>query len=159
MPILIVLLTVGLIAVDQFIKFLVKTQLAPIGSVTVIDGLLQFTYVENRGAAFGFLENQRWFFIIMTAAVICLIFYLIISKRITHRLFLFASAFIIAGGIGNLIDRIFLGYVVDYISLSFFPPVCNFADYCVTAGAILLIIYVLFFSEKSEKISKENLTK
>lgn len=155
MPILLILLTVGLVAVDQFIKFLVKTQLAPIGSVTAIDGLLQFTYVENRGAAFGFLENKRWFFIIMTAAVIGLIFYLIISKRITHRLFLFASAFIIAGGIGNLIDRIFLGYVVDYISLSFFPPVCNFADYCITTGAILLILYVLFFSEKTEKISKK----
>ena len=69
------------------------------------------------------------------------------------------KAVIIGGGIGNLIDRIFYGFVVDYISVSFFPPVCNFADYCITVGTLLLIVYVLFFSNvmKSEKkVNKSN---
>ena len=55
---------------------------------------------------------------------------------------------LIGGGIGNLIDRIAYGYVVDYLSLTFFSPVCNFADYCITIGVILLAVYLLFFSDK-----------
>ena len=64
-----------------------------------------------------------------------------------------AAALIIGGGLGNLFERIFLGYVVDYLSLSFFSPVCNFADYCITAGTVCLIVYLLFFSDflKSDK--------
>ena len=58
---------------------------------------------------------------------------------------------IIGGGIGNLIDRVFLGYVIDYIQLSFFPPVCNFADYCITAGTILFVIYIFFVSDFFQK--------
>ena len=69
------------------------------------------------------------------------------------------KAILIGGGIGNLIDRVFYGFVVDYLSVSFFSPVCNFADYCITVGTILLIVYVLFFSNvmKSEKkVNKSN---
>ena len=58
---------------------------------------------------------------------------------------------IIGGGIGNLIDRIFYGYVIDYLSLSFFPPVCNFADYCITVGAVLLVLYIIFFSDSKNR--------
>ena len=54
---------------------------------------------------------------------------------------------IIGGGLGNLFERVFLGYVTDYLSLSFFPPICNFADYCITAGTVCLIVYLLFFSD------------
>ena len=68
------------------------------------------------------------------------------------------KAVIIGGGIGNLIDRIFYGYVIDYISLSFFPPVCNFADYCITVGTVLLMVYVLFFSEVGKKELKNDKT-
>ena len=68
---------------------------------------------------------------------------------------------IIGGGLGNLFERIFLGYVVDYLSLSFFPPICNFADYCITAGTVCLIVYLLFFSDfmkndkKKEKLDEQ----
>ena len=60
------------------------------------------------------------------------------------------GAYIIGGGIGNLIDRIFLGYVIDYLQLSFFSPVCNFSDYAITVGTVLLVIYLLFFSDSSK---------
>ena len=58
---------------------------------------------------------------------------------------------IIGGGIGNLIDRIRLSYVIDYLQLSFFSPVCNFADYCITAGTVMLVVYLLFFSNLDKK--------
>ena len=70
------------------------------------------------------------------------------------KFFYVCAALIIGGGIGNLIDRIFFGYVIDYLSLSFFPPVCNFADYCITAGTIMLVIYLLFFSDVLDSSKK-----
>ena len=68
---------------------------------------------------------------------------------------LLAAALMIGGGIGNLIDRIWRGFVVDYLSLSFFPPVCNFADYCITIGAFLFVIVLLFFGGKDKKQTGE----
>ncbi|RGH89804.1 signal peptidase II [Ruminococcus bromii] len=82
-----------------------------------------------------------------------------VQEETVRKDVLYFCALIIGGGIGNLIDRIFYGFVVDYISVSFFPPVCNFADYCITVGTLLLIVYVLFFSNvmKSEKkVNKSN---
>ena len=67
------------------------------------------------------------------------------------KLFSVSAALIIGGGLGNLIDRIFVGYVVDYLALTFFPPVCNFADYAITAGTVLLIIYLIFYADKDKR--------
>ena len=152
MPVIALIIGALLAVADQVIKYFVLTHLQPVGSVTVIDGLLDLKYVENRGVAFGMFSDMRWFFVVVTAI-------LIFKKKPTGKLFYISAALIIGGGIGNLIDRVFYGFVVDYLSLSFFPPVCNFADYCITAGTILLVIYVLFFSNtiKSEKkVSKSD---
>ncbi len=143
-------------ALDYLIKILVMNNLKPVGSLTVIPGLFSLTYVENRGAAFGMLSNARWVFILFTILVIIALIYVVIKKRIESKLFNAAVILIIGGGIGNLIDRIFYGYVVDYLSVSFFPPVCNFADYCVTVGAALMVIYLLFFSDMFEKKDRKN---
>jgi signal peptidase II len=143
------LFSFAIVFVDQFVKVLVCAFLKPDGSLTVIDGLLYITYLENKGAAFGIFENARLFFIILTSAVIVALLFILKKTKIRSRLFLFAVALIIGGGIGNLIDRIFLGYVVDYIYVTFFPPICNFADYSVSLGVALLIVYLLFFHEKS----------
>lgn len=143
---------------DQIIKYFVNMYLKPVGSVTVIDNLLTFTYHENDGAAFGLFSQMRWLFILLTVLLMLFLLYLLISKKINSKLFYVSATLIIGGGIGNLIDRLFLGYVIDYIQLSFFPPVCNFADYCVTFGTVLLIIYILFFSDflkDSKKIKKD----
>ena len=78
-----------------------------------------------------------------------------IKTKPTSKFLLTSLSLVLCVGIGNLIDRIFLGYVIDYIQLSFFNPVCNFADYCITIGTALLVIYILFFTSNTpDKIKK-----
>ncbi len=132
-----------LAVIDQIIKYFVLRDLAPVGSVSVIDNVLSLVYVENRGIAFGMFQNMTWLFSVFTVVLIGVFLYLIIRKKLTGKLFYLSSMLIIGGGVGNLIDRMFRGYVVDYLALSFFPPVCNFADYCVTIGAVLFAVVIL----------------
>ena len=124
------------------------------GVVIAIPHLLDLNYVENRGVAFGMFENMRWIFVALTSVIIVILLYIIIFKKIKSKMFLISSALIIGGGIGNLIDRVLYGYVIDYLQLSFFSPVCNFADYAVTVGTVLLVIYLLFMSDSSKKENK-----
>ncbi len=156
MPYIVLGCSLLIAAIDYIIKILVINNLKPISSFAVIPGLFSLTYVENRGAAFGMLSDARWVFITFTVIVIAVMIYLMFKKRITSKLFNISAVLIIGGGIGNLIDRIFYGYVVDYLSVSFFPPVCNFADYCITVGAALLVIYLMFFSDFLSKKDKNN---
>lgn len=151
MPFIVLGLSLAVVIIDQAIKLSVIKLLKPVSSFTVIPGLFKLTYVENKGAAFGMLSNARWVFILFTIAVIIVLIYVLFKKRIKSKLFNTSLILIVGGGIGNLIDRIFYGYVIDYLSVSFFPPVCNFADYCITAGAVLLVIYLLFFSDSFKK--------
>lgn len=132
-----------LAGVDQVIKYFVLRDLAPVGQVSVIDNLLSLVYVENRGIAFGMFQGMFRIFSLLTVVLIGIFIYMIVKKTFTGKLFYIASTLIIGGGIGNLIDRVFRGFVVDYLSLSFFSPVCNFADYCVTIGAVLLAVSVI----------------
>lgn len=156
MPYIVIGLSLVVALIDYIIKILVLNNLKPIGSLAVIPGLFSLTYVENRGAAFGMLSNARWIFIVFTFIVIAVLIYFIFKKRITSKLFNISAILIIGGGIGNLIDRIFYGFVVDYLSVSFFPPVCNFADYCITVGAGLMVIYLIFFTDFLSKKDKQN---
>lgn len=156
MPFIAVAIGILLAVADQVIKLLVSTYLKEIGSVSVIDNLLSFTYVENSGVAFGSFAGNRWLFVVLTSALIAAIIFYMFKKKPKSRLFYTSVALIIGGGIGNLIDRIAYGYVIDYISLSFFPPVCNFADYCITVGTVLLMVYVLFFSDTAKKDIKND---
>ena len=138
--------------IDQVVKYFVVMYLEPVSTVTAIPHLLDLIYIENTGVAFGMFKNLRWIFVIVTLAVIVAFVILLFKNAGNNRLFSIASVLIIGGGIGNLIDRIFRGFVVDYLQLSFFPPVCNFADYCITAGTVVLVIYLLFYSELSSDI-------
>lgn len=149
------ILAAVLAIIDQVIKYFVAIYLQPVGTVSVIDNLFKLTYVENRGVAFGMFSDMRWIFVAFTSILIIVIILIMFTKHPKGTFFYICSALIIGGGIGNLIDRIFYGYVIDYLSLSFFPPVCNFADYCITAGTVLLVIYVLFFSELLNSESKK----
>jgi signal peptidase II len=114
-----------------------------------MNGIVELVYLENRGVAFGIFENWHLFFVILIPIIIATFLIIIKKVNINSVLFSLSSALIIGGGIGNLIDRIIRGYVIDYIRLSFFSPVCNFADYCISVGTALLIIYILFFHKKS----------
>lgn len=152
---LVIILSAVIVVIDQIIKYLVLEFLVPVGSVTVINNLFSLVYVENRGAAFGIFQNQVWIFSLITVLMIAVFVYILVSGKIKGKLFTTAAILIIGGGIGNLIDRIFRGFVVDYLSISFFPPVCNFADYCITIGAVLFIISMFITSDKkSEKTLK-----
>ena len=149
------LVIAGLVVViDQVIKYFVAMYLPQAGVVTAIPHLLDLNYVENPGVAFGMFENMRWIFVALTSVIIVILLYTIIFKKIKSKMFLISSALIIGGGIGNLIDRVLYGYVIDYLQLSFFSPVCNFADYAVTVGTVLLVIYLLFMSDSSKKENK-----
>lgn len=137
--------------IDQVIKCFVVAFLKPVSSVTAIPYILNLSYVENKGVAFGMFSNMRIVFIIVTSIVIILFAYLLTKNYKKSKLFSVSAALIIGGGLGNLIDRIFVGYVVDYLALTFFPPVCNFADYAITAGTVLLIIYLIFYADKDKR--------
>ncbi len=156
MPYIAVAIGVALAVIDQVIKFFVNANLKEVGSVSVIDNLLSFTYVENNGVAFGSFAGNRWIFVVLTTALIAAILIYMFKKKPQSKLFYASVALIVGGGIGNFIDRVLYGYVIDYISLSFFPPVCNFADYCITVGTVLLMIYVLFFTSTGKKDLKND---
>ena len=154
MPFISLIIGAVLVIIDQIIKYFVSVYLQPVGSVSVIDNLFSLTYVENKGVAFGMFSDMRWVFVALTSVLLAIIIFYMFKKRPKGKFFYVCAALIIGGGIGNLIDRIFYGYVIDYLSLSFFPPVCNFADYCITAGTIMLVIYLLFFSDVLDSSKK-----
>lgn len=155
MPFVAIIIGILIAAADQVIKYFVVTYLRPIGSVSVIDNLFKLTYIENRGVAFGMFSDMRWIFVALTSALLGLIIWYMFKKRPKSKMFYISVALIIGGGVGNLIDRICYGFVVDYLSVSLFPPVCNFADYCITVGTVLLLIYFLFFSDISKSDKKK----
>lgn len=143
-----------LVGLDQIFKKLAIDHLMELGGEgkPLIPDVLHLTYVENRGAAFGIMQNMRVLMIVMTLVVIVgFLVYIIMSKRKSP--FLYATmSLIIAGGIGNLIDRIFRGFVVDYIDFRLINfAVFNLADCCVVIGAILFAVYIIFIDGKHEK--------
>lgn len=131
--------------IDQIIKLLVVRFLEPVGSFTIMNGVLSLTYLENTGAAFG-LWNNRWMLIGVNILIIVTILKLLTSKKYEFtKTMKLAYALILAGGIANLIDRVLRGFVIDYIDISelFYYPVFNFADICIILGIITIMITVL----------------
>lgn len=157
MAIVYLLLALVVAGVDQIIKHFVLENLVTAGRVTAIPHILDLIYVENRGVAFGMFSDMRWLFVGITSIVIIAFAIMLFKEGHKSKLFSIAAVLIIGGGIGNLIDRVAYGFVVDYLQLSFFSPVCNFADYCITVGTVLLVIYLLFYSDfvKEDKKEKE----
>jgi len=130
-PVLIILF------LDQLSKLIVIKNLSANQSIPIIKGLLYVTFVRNRGAAFGILKNQLPLFIFTALFAVVLIFLVISKKRQRPLILNISLGLILAGAIGNLIDRLFLGYVVDFIDFRIWP-VFNVADSAITVGAVLL---------------------
>jgi signal peptidase II len=152
-----ILLAVILIVIDQVVKFLVRAQIPMGGHVPFIPYILELTYAQNTGAAFSILEKHTWLLTLVSSLVVIIMVVILWKKVITHPLGKIPTVMVIAGGIGNLIDRIALGYVTDMFNTLFMNfAVFNVADICITVGGILLVIYVLFFYEKYEKKRSEN---
>jgi len=144
------LIIVLLIGIDQISKGWALNSLKEIGSIPIIKNVFHLTYVENRGAAFGMLQNNQSIFIIvaLTASVFGL--YYLHTKKV-NILSKTGIILIIAGAIGNLIDRVRLGFVVDYFDFRFiWEYVFNVADVFVVVGTILLCIYIIFFEEEKQ---------
>lgn len=139
---------------DQLSKLAVLRYLKP-GSVTVIPGVLDFTYAENRGAAFGMLADKRWVFMLFsTVAIVAIVGYLIVAKP-KSPLFRFAAALVAGGGLANMIDRVFRGFVVDFIEATFIDfYIFNIADSCVCVGCGLIFVWVIIDSVKEYKEKK-----
>lgn len=144
------------IFLDQLTKYLAVTYLEPVHSVPIIEDVLHLTYVENKGAAFGMLSDSRWvFMIISTVAIIGLLLYLF-SGNVKGRIYAVAIAMVISGGIGNMIDRFMLGYVVDFIDFCLIDfAVFNLADSFVCIGAGLIILALVREIIKEAKAKNE----
>lgn len=133
-----------IVFLDQLSKYLTVLYLKPVGTFPIIRNALHLTYVENRGAAFGMLENSRWVFMLVSSVAIVALSVYLIYKKPQNRLLCVALSFIIGGGIGNMIDRVFLGYVVDMIDFRLINfAVFNVADSFVCVGAGLLMLYLI----------------
>lgn len=132
-------------AIDQMIKYAVLEKLKPVGSVKVIDGFLAWTYAENTGAAFSIFSDNTLFLTVFTAIALLVGLGWLVFSKTHHVIYDICIPLLIAGGLGNLIDRIALGFVVDYIQVLFVDfPVFNFADCLVTCSAIALIIFLIY---------------
>ena len=151
-----VLILIGIVGIDYLVKSWAASVLAEKGSITLIDGVFNLTYAENTGAAFSMLEGMRWFFIILTVimlGVIAYAFFIEYFKGIWGKLTL---VFIFGGALGNLIDRILYGYVVDMFDFCLINfPIFNIADIFITVGGIMAVIYVIlidkgFFIDKGK---------
>ena len=149
------LLVVGSIVLDQLTKWLAVAELKGQASFPLWEGVLHFTYVENTGAAFGSFKDHRWvFMVISTVAIIALVAYYFLGRP-HDRLTTTALAFITGGGIGNMIDRILLGYVVDFIDFTLIDfAVFNVADSFVCVGVGLMFL-ALILAERREAAAKK----
>ncbi|ENK1243464.1 signal peptidase II [Clostridium botulinum] len=142
----IVILILG-IALDRISKIWASNTLASGKDIVIIKNLFSFSYLENRGAAFGIFQNRLIFLSLITAIVILGVVYFIIKYKPTSKLLKISLALIISGAIGNLIDRIYYKFVVDFIMLHYkdvyYFPTFNVADMLVVLGTALLAIYIL----------------
>lgn len=145
-----------LTAADQVIKFIVERYLQPVGTAEFINGFIGWNYVRNTGAAFGSFSENTTLLSVVTGVVLLIGIILIATKRIKSKFYLTCAVMIISGGLGNLIDRIVKGYVVDFIDVKFTDfAVFNFADILVTVGSIALMIYVIVDIFRDRKGSGE----
>lgn len=147
-----VLVTIVILLLDQLSKIVCANWLTTLPEYTyvLIPNVFNLSYVENRGAAFGMLQNARMFFLIMTV-IVCLfiLFYLIKEHKKLHFLIRFSLSLILAGALGNFIDRLFLGYVRDMFSAVIINfAVFNVADSAITVGTVLLFLDIMFFKGK-----------
>ena len=147
----------AVVLADQFTKALVVANIPLGGHVAFLPGFLDFTYVRNTGAAFSSFEGMHWLFALIFLVFTLGIFYEYFRKRMPFSNFeRWMIAAIYAGGLGNMIDRLRLGYVVDMIETQFMEfPVFNVADCFITCGCIALFVSLGFFNKEFWKEEKK----
>ena len=151
------LFAAAIVAADQFTKYLTVANIALYADVPFIPGLLQLTYVQNTGAAFSSFEGQQWLFALVFAVFTAAVAYEYFKKPMPFSKFERWCIFAVyGGGLGNMIDRIRLGYVVDMIETTFMDfPVFNVADCFITCGCIALMVSLILFNKEFWKEEKK----
>lgn len=145
------------VAADQITKYLTVTQIPLWGSKPAIPGLFAFTYVRNTGAAWSSFQGQTWLFILIFTAFAVFMVWEFPKKRMGFKTFeRWCIVAVFAGGLGNIIDRLRLGYVIDMIDLEFMNfPVFNVADSFICCGCFALIFHLIFFNKEFWKDEKK----
>lgn len=146
------LLAAVIIVADQALKIIVSSNMELFESFEAIPRLFNITYVQNKGAAFSIMSNYTWVLSLLSVIFCVVILTYIIFKKPENKLFMLSLIMVFAGALGNAIDRIALGYVVDFIETAFIDfPIFNLADISITVGAVLLVIYEIFFDRQENK--------
>ena len=146
------LLAAAALGLDQWVKAWVSARI-PLGEARpFLPGLVELRTVHNYGAAWSSFSGMRWMLLAVTGAIVLAILFLLVRRVVRHPLGVLGCSLIIAGGLGNILDRVRLGYVVDMFNFLFINfPVFNVADICIDAGCILALIYFLRFYETCDK--------
>ena len=146
------LLAAALVVVDQLVQFLVRANI-PLGEgVPFIPHILQLTYYQNTGAAFSIFEQHTWVLTLISAVASVLLIVLLAKRTFNHPFAMVSLALVLAGAVGNLIDRLFLGYVTDMFQTLFMNfPIFNVADICIVCGGIAFCVYFLLFCKEEDK--------
>lgn len=150
------ILAATLVVLDQIVKYLVRANI-PLGtSIPFLPHILDLTYVQNTGAAFSLFRQHTWLLTLVSATVVLVVCWLIVKGFFKNTLGRWAAALVLAGGVGNLIDRAVFGFVTDMFQTVFMDfAVFNVADCCITIGVPLLFLYVWFYVGKDEKKEDE----
>ena len=143
----------ALLGLDQWVKHYVTVRI-PLGETQAFwPGVVELCTVHNYGAAWSSFSGMRWILVAVTSVIVLAVLALLLRRAVRHPLGVAACFLIVAGGLGNIIDRVRLGYVVDMFHFEFWPsyPVFNVADICIVCGAVLGVIYYLWFYETYDR--------
>ena len=159
------LVSAGLFAFDQWSKNWVSTHMSLGETAPLLGNLLELNCVHNYGVAWSLFSGMRWALVFVTACIVVAVTAALVLRLIRHPVGVFAAFLILSGGLGNLVDRVFRGYVVDMIHFLFWPsyPTFNVADMCVVTGCVIWILYAVFvqepMTEEAEKARRREKTR
>ena len=147
----------AILALDQWVKHWITVNL-PLGeSMPLLPGFMQLRTAHNYGAAWSSFSGMRWLLVAVTSVIVLAVAYVLVRRIVRHPLGVAACFLILSGGLGNIIDRVRLGYVVDMFDFQFMNyPVFNVADIAVVCGAVLAAVYYLWFYEKYDKKDRQD---
>ena len=151
------LLALALLALDQWVKRMITLTL-PLGEARpLLPGFVELRTVHNYGAAWSSFSGMRWLLVAATSCIVLALLALLVRRVVRHPLGVLAGCLVISGGLGNILDRVRLGYVVDMFNFQFMNyPVFNVADICIVSGCILGLIYYQWFYEKHDQRGKSD---
>lgn len=147
------LLGLAALGLDQWVKAWITAHLALGETAPLLPGLVELMRVHNYGAAWSSFSGQKWLLLGVTGVIVLAVAWLLVRKVVRHPVGILACCLILSGGIGNILDRLRLGYVVDMLHFQFWPsyPTFNVADMCIVSGAVLGAVYYVYLYEKHDR--------